>query len=46
MEATYTVEPFLHTRSALWMLHCPVELYRDPSLCLHGKLQEELYLYL
>jgi len=32
MEAEYLFEPLAYTRSALWMLHCPVELYCDP-LC-------------
>ena len=32
MEAAYSFEPLEYTRSALWMLHCPVELYRHP-LC-------------
>ena len=34
MEAAYSFEPLVYTRSALWMLH------------LHGKLLDEVYLYL
>jgi len=30
MEAAYTIEPLVYTPSALGMLFCPVQLYRDP----------------
>ena len=46
MEAAYSLEPLVYTRSAVWKLHSPVELTRDPSLYLHAYLKEEVYLYL
>ena len=29
MDAAYSFEPSVYIRSALWMLHCPVELYHN-----------------